>query len=196
VKNKSPNIELLPVHPGKTFHQLVRMDLTPEEREDYDKALEAKAFFKFAVKVTQGKFSKKSRSSMLVDVAAQDLKQRAAYLSQKGVDGKTHPAFQHLDTIEKAAAIGDVGFFRSLGRALEKKNSGAWGWDDLGMAMLKLMWEKPGISDKDAKRELIKQGFGCATAENFDKFYNRVRASLPPELQPQFFKRKPGRRKN
>jgi hypothetical protein len=195
MSNKSQKIELLPVHPGKTLKQLIRDDLTPEERKDYDKSLEAHAFFKFAVKATQRKF-KKSGSSMLVDLAAQDLKQKAAYLRRAGVDGKTHPAFQHLDTIEKAAAIGDIGFFKSLGRALEKKNSVAWGWDDLGMAMLKLMWEKPGISDKDAKRELIKQGFGCATAENFDKFYNRVRASLPPELQPQFFKRKPGRRKN
>jgi hypothetical protein len=62
--------------------------------------------------------------------------------------------------------------------------------------MLKLMWEKPGISDKDAERELKKQGFGHATAENFNKTYNRVRASLPPEWQHLFPKRKPGRRKS
>jgi len=186
---------MLPVPVGKTHNELVRNDptLTPEAKKDYEASLEAEAFFKFAVKATQGKFEK-SGSSIVVGIVAQDLKQKAAYLRQRGVDGKTHLAFQHLDIIEKAAATGDVGFFKSLGRALEKKNSGAWGRDNLAMAMLKLMWEKPAISDKDAEKELKKQGFDYATAENFNKFYNGVRASLPPERQQKFPKRKPGRK--
>jgi hypothetical protein len=186
---------MLPVPVGKTHNELIRNDpsLTPEQKKDHEAALKACAFSEFAVMATRAKY-KKSGSSILVGIAVQDLKQKADYLRQKGVDGKTHPAFQHLGIIEKAAATGDVGFFKSLGRALEKNNSGAWGWDDLGYAMLRLMWQKPAISDKDAERELIKQGFGQATAENFNKFYNGVRASLHPERQHQFPKRKPGRK--
>jgi hypothetical protein len=196
VKNKSPNIELLPVHPGKTLDELIRNDpnLTPEQKRDHEAACEAHAFFKFAEIATREKF-KKSGSSMLVDVAAQDLKHKADCLRRAGVDGDA-PCFQHLDIIEKAATTGDVGFFKSLGRALSKENSGAWGWSNLGLAMLKLMWQNPAISDKAAERELKKQNFSRATAENFNKFYNRVRASLPPEWQHQFPKRKPGRRKS
>ena len=76
MRNKSQNIEWLPVHPGKTFEQLIRDDLTPEQREAYDEALEASAFYHFAVKATQGKF-KKIGSSMVVDIIAQDLKRKA-----------------------------------------------------------------------------------------------------------------------
>ena len=194
MSNKSQNIQMLPVHPGKTLEQLIRDDLTPEQREDDEKAREARAFFKFAVKATQGKF-KKSGSSMLVDIAAKDLKQRAERVRQAGVDGDA-PCFQGLGIIEKAAAMGDVGFFKSLGRALSKNNDQAWGWDNLGLAMLKLMWQNPAISDQDAERELKKQNFPQATAENFNKTYNRVRAELPPELQHLVPKRKPGRCKS
>lgn len=186
---------MLPVPVGKTHNELIRNDpsLTPEQKRDHEAALKVCAFSEFAVMATQGKF-KKSGSTIVVGIVAQDLKQKAAYFRRAGVDGKTHPAFQHLGIIEKAAAIGDVGFLKSLGRALEKKNSGAWGWGNLGWAMLKLMWQNPAISDKDAEEELIKQGFDDATAENFNKFYNGVRASLPPERQHQFPKRKPGRK--
>ena len=121
MKNKSPNIELLPVHPGKTLDELIRNDpnLTPEQKKDHEAACEAHAFFKFAVKATQGKFTKSA--SMLADIAAKDLKQRAERVRQAGVDGDA-PCFQGLGIIEKAAKIGDVGFFKSLGRALSKNN--------------------------------------------------------------------------
>jgi hypothetical protein len=194
MSNKSQNIEILPVHP---FDELIRNDpnLTPEQKKDHEASREAQAFFKFAVKATQGKF-KKSGSSMLVNIAAKDLKQIAKIVRQAGVDGDAR-CFQGLSIIQKAEAMGDVGFFKSLGRALSKNNDQAWGWDNLNLAMLKLIWEKPGISDRDAEEELKKQGFGQATtAENFNKFYNRVRASLPPEWQHLFPKRKPGRRKS
>ena len=196
MNNKSQNIEILPVHPGKTFDELIRNDpnLTPEQKKAHEAVCEGRAFLKFAVMATQGKF-KKSGSSMLVDTAAKDLKRIAKIVRQAGVDGDA-PCFQGLGTIEKAAAMGDVDFFKSLGRALSKNNDQAWGWDNLGLAMLKLMWQEPGISDKDAEEELKKQGFGQATAENFNKTYNRVRASLPPEWQHLVPKRKPGRRKS
>ena len=196
MKRSAKAIAVLPLRMSQWEKDNQEWGQIRREWERYKAANEASAFFKFAVKATQGKF-KKSASSMLVDIAAKDLKQRAKRVRQARADGDAPWLLQRLGIIEKAEAMGDVGFFKSLGRALSKNHDEqAWGWGNLGWAMLKLMWQQRGISDQDAERELKKQNFKHATAENFNKTYNRVRVSLPPELQHLVPKRKPGRRKS
>lgn|SRR5215813_2339820 len=147
------------------------------DREDFER-------FKAAVALTRAKFEK-DRSSVLAKLAAQDWKQAVADPRKPSLSADAsmliHQAREELD--ER--------FFKAFGRALSEKKSLSVGLDKLTMAILELVWQNPGISDRAAVDELEKR-FSIDEGM-FNKHYNRIRASLPPEFQDRFPKRRPGR---
>jgi hypothetical protein len=187
MKNKSPNIEWLAVHPGKTFEQLLRDDLTPEERKDYEASRDATVFFCKAVEFGREKF-KKRRSSQMAKLVARFWKLAAADPRKPRLDADAsrliHQAIEELD--ER--------FFKAFGRALSsKKKPQAFG-NELDLAILKLKWEQPSISAKDAVDQLQKLGFSISN-DGYRTELRRLRKMKTfssPEWQLLFRKRKAG----
>jgi len=171
VKNKSPNIELLPVHPGKTFHQLIRMDLTPAERKDYDAALDQIAFYKFVAALARERF-KKRRSAILGKMTAEDLKLQVNRGLETIITGDA------ARLICQAVSQGDEAFFKALGRTVSGKKLGSVGLDNYNLAILRLIYD----GNTDSGRKKLKKEFPQMEG-NFREYRKRLLAALPPEYQ-------------
>lgn len=172
---------MLPVHPGKTFHQLVRMDLTPAEREDYDDALDQTAFNKF-VAVMIGEKNKKRRSAILGKLTAEDLKLKV----NRGL--KTIITGDAARLICQAVSQRDEAFFKALGRAVSGKKLGSVGLDNYNLAILRLIYD----GNTDSGRKKLEKDFPDMKG-NFREYRKRSLDALPPEYQ---FLKRPSRRQN
>ena len=141
-----------PVHPGKTLEKLIRDGLTSEQRKDYEGARDATVFFSKAVEFSREKF-KKRRSSGMAKLVARDWKLAAA-------DPRKPPLCADASRlIHQAIEELDERFFKAFGRALSSKKKPQALGNELDLAILKLKWEQPSISTKDAVDELQKLCF-------------------------------------
>jgi hypothetical protein len=171
MNNKSPNIEWLTVHPGKTFEQLLRMDLTPEQRKAYDKMREDCAFYKFAAELAAERF-KNRRSSILGKLAAEDLK---LYVN-KGLLTIIQGDAARL--ITQAVSQGDEAFFKAFGRAVTGKKFNTFGLDNYNKAIARLIYD----GNTESGRRKLKKDFPQMEA-NFRVYRERLLDALPPKYQ-------------
>jgi hypothetical protein len=171
MSNKSQNIQMLPVHPGKTFHQLVRMDLTPAERKDYDEALDQIAFYTFVAALSGERF-KKRRSAILGKMAADDLMLKVNRGLLTIIDGDA------AGLICQAVSQRDEAFFKAFCKTLTGQKFNPGGWDNYNLAIARLIYD----GNTESGRKKLKKDFPHIEA-NFRVYRERLLNALSPKYQ-------------
>jgi hypothetical protein len=173
MSNKSQNIEMLPVHPGKTFDELIRNDpnLTPEQKKDHEAAREAHPFLKFVAALIAKRF-KKQRSAILGKIAAEDL------MLVVNLGLRTIITGDAAELICNAVSQRDEAFFKAFCRALTGKKFNSVGLDKYNTAIARLIYD----GNPECGRKKLKKDFPHMEP-CFREYRKRLLDMLPPEYQ-------------
>jgi len=176
---------------ARIHERLLRDDLSPQEREDYDDSIAASKSFRRKVALARGKLLRgklKPSSFELAKLAALDLK-------------------EHRWLIWMAARNKDEVFFKTLGNCLMGEIQ-PFALDEIDVAIVDIRSQCPSISHEKMARELKRRGHkireyesvnreGESVKKECESNYSRlrmrekrIRDALPPYAQHLFPKRK------
>jgi hypothetical protein len=151
--------------------RLLRRDLTPEQKKEYEAAHDQYAFFKFVTMLTAERF-KNRRSSIMGKLAAEDL----MLTVNRGL--KTIITGDAARLICQAVSQRDQAFFKAFSKASTGGKFNTAGLDKYNMAIARLIYD----GNTESGRRKLKKEFPHMEG-NFREYRKRLLDALPPEYQ-------------